>query len=101
MAKEIRARVGARAALQGFLPEQWRPKCSMTDWFSDLMKNQSRARAKGSKSLASLVCWTIWRERNARVFEGEEKTVQPLLSEIADEAAMWAKADRETSCCFS
>jgi hypothetical protein len=31
-------------------------------------------------------------ERNARVFEGEEKTVQRLLSEIADEATMWAKA---------
>jgi hypothetical protein len=56
------------------------------------MRNQSRARTKGAKSLATLVCWTIWMERNARVFEGEEKTVQRLLSEIADEATMWAKA---------
>jgi hypothetical protein len=64
----------------------------MMDWFSDLMKKQSQARTKGAKSLATLVCWTIWRVRNARVFEGGEKMVQRLLSEIADEATMWAKA---------
>jgi hypothetical protein len=50
------------------------------------------AKAKGGRTLAILVCWSIWRERNARLFEGQEKNVAHLVSEIKDEADLWGTA---------
>jgi hypothetical protein len=42
--------------------------------------------------LIILVCWTIWRERNSRVFEGKEKPMSRLVAEIQDEARTWFRA---------
>jgi hypothetical protein len=41
--------------------------------FTGLSGYSNAAKAKGTKSLIILVCWTIWRERNSRIFEGKEK----------------------------
>ena len=47
--------------------------------------------ATGSRSLAILVTWSIWKERNARVFNNTEKTVARLVEEIKDEARLWCQ----------
>jgi len=47
--------------------------------------------AAGSRSLAILVTWFIWKERNARVFNNTEKTVASLVEEIKDEARLWCQ----------
>jgi hypothetical protein len=39
-----------------------------------------------------LVCWEVWNERNARIFERKESTPMQLLWKIKDEAALWAMA---------
>jgi hypothetical protein len=42
-----------------------------------------------------LICWRLWLERNARIFHSQEKTLSALLSEIKDEARLWAWAGAE------
>ena len=44
------------------------------------------------RSLALLVTWEIWRERNARVFRKHETSVLGLLAKIKSEAAAWVSA---------
>jgi hypothetical protein len=46
----------------------------------------------GIQSLAILVVWTIWRERNVRIFEKVEKQPCPLVGEIKDTAKLWVLA---------
>jgi hypothetical protein len=43
-------------------------------------------------SLAIIVCWAVWHERNTRVFQGHEKSVSRLVSEIQDEVRLWVRA---------
>jgi predicted DNA-binding ribbon-helix-helix protein len=64
----------------------------MQDWFLALSGGVNSVKAKGMKSLVTLVCWTIWRERNARIFNREEKTISRLITEIKDEAGQWYRA---------
>jgi len=62
------------------------------DWFHGLAGDSSSTLAAGSRSLAILVTWSIWKERNARVFNNTEKTVARLVEEIKDEARLWCQA---------
>jgi hypothetical protein len=39
-----------------------------------------------------LVCWTIWRERNAKVFEGIERHANSMMAEVKTEARLWTQA---------
>jgi hypothetical protein len=79
-------------SIPGFKPHHWSSDASMFDWFSALAGASSSTRAKGARSLSILVCSTIWRERNARVFEGQEKSTARLITKIKDEAALWVRA---------
>jgi hypothetical protein len=54
--------------------------------------SSSSAKAKGAQTLSILVCRSIWCERNARVFHGEEKSITRTVTEIRDEAMLWIKA---------
>jgi hypothetical protein len=68
------------ASLPCFHPQSWQPEEAVPDWFSKLAGRTSasscdRTTAKGVRSLAILVCWLIWRERNECVFDGRQKSV--------------------------
>jgi hypothetical protein len=39
-----------------------------------------------------IVCWTIWCKQNARIFEGNEKHISHLVTEIKEMALLWSKA---------
>jgi hypothetical protein len=47
---------------------------------------------KGADTLFALVCWMVWKERNARCFREAAATVQELLSVIRAEAEQWIRA---------
>ena len=47
---------------------------------------------KSTKSILLLVLWTVWKERNRRIFDSKEKTVERILAEIQDEISIWALA---------
>jgi hypothetical protein len=64
----------------------------MMSWFRKLSGQTAASRRRGASSLSILTCWTLWRERNSRVFQGEEKNVNRLITEIKEEASLWARA---------
>jgi hypothetical protein len=76
----------------------WPQDSSIVGWFTSLPGRLNAAKTKGIRSLIILVCWSIWRERNARIFDGKEKSSVRLVSEIQDEAILWVKAALEHSC---
>ena len=44
------------------------------------------------RSLALLVTWEIWRERNARVFKNHETSALSLLAKMKSEVTAWVAA---------
>jgi hypothetical protein len=50
------------------------------------------AKLKGMRLLIILVCWSIWREQNARIFDNKEKETTHIVLEIRDEAKLWIRA---------
>jgi hypothetical protein len=51
-----------------------------------------QAGAKGFDSLFFLVGWSIWKERNARTFNGSPSDPAILARMIQDEASEWCLA---------
>jgi hypothetical protein len=49
-------------------------------------------KGKGVQSLILLAAWEIWQERNRRIFQKEELSVEALIVRIRDEAALWNMA---------
>lgn len=41
--------------------------------------------------------WSIWCERNARIFNDQEKSVTRIVSEIKDEERLWGAAGAKHS----
>jgi hypothetical protein len=54
--------------------------------------NSPTEKRKGVHSLLLLATWEIWRERNRRIFQHEELSVEALVVRIRDEAALWNMA---------
>jgi hypothetical protein len=44
------------------------------------------------KTHRDLVIWMIWCERNNRIFNNKEKTLNNVLQDIKDTASMWCVA---------
>jgi hypothetical protein len=55
-------------SVPSFHPESWGSDMALQEWFGNICGStrHSSAQVKGVRSLAILVCWTIWKERNAR-----------------------------------
>jgi hypothetical protein len=47
---------------------------------------------KGVNTLIILGAWTIWKHRNACVFEGASPSVNTILCELKDEHGLWCMA---------
>jgi len=60
-------------------------------WWTNITSSEHVPR-KAIISLALLVIWEVWRERNARVFRKHETSALGLLAKIKSEAAAWVKA---------
>jgi hypothetical protein len=84
--------MGRWASWTSFLPSQWKLDKTIREWYSSLTPSNRGSKEKGARSLAILICWAIWRERNARVFNKAEKTVTRLITELKDEADLWMQA---------
>jgi len=75
----------------GLLPVNWVHGESVLEWWSNMVRIHCVDR-KGLRSLIILVCWKVWKERNARIFEHNGATNQQVLNKIRDEARLWKAA---------
>jgi chemotaxis methyl-accepting protein methylase len=66
----------------------WTDDIALQSWW----KNMSSTNVPNRKALASLtilVSWTIWNERNARVFRNKSTPPLVLLNNIKTEVKLW------------
>jgi hypothetical protein len=89
--RQVWTKIGNWASISSFHPTTWTANKTMQDWFGEL-GGASSTNSKGARSLSILVCWMIWRERNARVFDRSENHSTYLVCEIKSEAMLWMPA---------
>jgi hypothetical protein len=79
--------------IPSFHPTSW-GGTTLLEWLHNLCgsSQQSSTQVKGARSLAILVCWTIWKERNAMVFQGIERQASDMMMGIKSEAMLWTQA---------
>jgi hypothetical protein len=65
-------------------------------WWTEARKRVRRVDRKCFDSMVICTAWTIWKQRNARVFsnEREQKTVDQMDTQIRDDFHLWERARR-------
>jgi hypothetical protein len=53
---------------------------------------------KGWNSLTQLVWWSLWKERNKRIFQARADTMASIIAMILGEADLWLRAGRQRVC---
>ncbi|CAO2047510.1 unnamed protein product [Urochloa humidicola] len=71
-----------------FPPEPLSPQ----DWWNHIRRLQPLEKRKGTDTLAMLLFWSTWKERNRRLFDGRRCQVQELLFTIRQEGHLWVQA---------
>jgi hypothetical protein len=62
------------------------------NWWLPSRKRVHKSQRKGFDTMFALVVWSLWLERNARVFNGKALMVVQLASYIHDEGRSWVAA---------
>jgi hypothetical protein len=65
---------------------------SIIDWWLLLRKRVHKSQRKGFDSLFALVTWSLWLERNARVFNSMSLRADQLAGRIHAEGLQWSSA---------
>jgi hypothetical protein len=65
---------------------------SFSEWWRIAMKKVKKEHKKGVNSLIILGAWTIWKHRNACVFDGVSPSINLIISELKDEYSLWCLA---------
>jgi hypothetical protein len=83
--------VASRFGLASLGPETWRSSGPLPAWLASLA-SAAPTEVKACKSIALLVIWAIWRERNDRIFRARERRPVEVRGDIIDERSCWALA---------
>jgi hypothetical protein len=92
VARQVWTEVSNWAGVGCLHPQTWNTCWDVPAWFTTVAERESSTRGKGIQSLLILVCWALWRERNARVFDDREKQTSRLVVGIKDEVWLWVRA---------
>jgi hypothetical protein len=85
-------RINSWASLPSLHPQQWDDGAMLVAWFGSLSVARPASAAKGIRSLVTLDCWSVWCERNTRIFQKGERNVDQVVAAIQCEARQWSKA---------
>jgi hypothetical protein len=69
----------------------WHAMRSVKEWSIDGVHKHGQSK-KAMASLAVLISWKFWKERNPRVFRNEASTSDMVVTKIKKEVAMWSLA---------
>ncbi|GJN12749.1 hypothetical protein PR202_ga31056 [Eleusine coracana subsp. coracana] len=81
--------------LQAFNLQQLAPGSNESDfasWWKKASNRVAKQHRKGLNTLIILGAWTIWKHRNAVVFDGLSPNIQLALDNLRLEAQLWAFA---------
>jgi hypothetical protein len=84
--QSIWARISGWVSLPRLHPQQWNDDSVLATWYGDLSGALPAPKAKGVKSLIILVCWTVWREHNRRIFDRVERNAGQVVAALQSEA---------------
>ncbi|KAF8648720.1 hypothetical protein HU200_064774 [Digitaria exilis] len=90
LSRELWERVSVWVACPSISPSAWTTD-DIRMWFLGLTSNTT-PNAPGTRTLIILIVWTIWRERNNRIFRGTSTTAARLFGGLRDEAGLWMAA---------
>jgi hypothetical protein len=76
-------------------PDRWTEAATVYEWWACFVQKDGQSR-RAMSSLAMLVSWEVWKERNARVFRNHCSTVHMVATRIKNEATLWASAGAKT-----
>jgi hypothetical protein len=65
---------------------------SLMRWWTRIRNLQQRHKRKGINSLFMLVIWSVWKERNARLFNGSSTAAPHLVQHNLRERDLWILA---------
>jgi hypothetical protein len=89
--RQIWSEVATWLGLPELRPESWPSSSSPLEWWNTFTIRPNVPR-KAAGSIALLVIWEIWKERNNRVFDRAELPIPSLVSKIKGEFALWVRA---------
>ena len=81
--------LAADTHLAAIKPDSWGDVTSVSSWLQSCRNRTPADKRKGTQSLILLAAWEIWMERNRRVFQQKELSVDLLVTRIRDEAILW------------
>lgn len=88
IARDIWGRVAIWSASANLNPSNWSATEDIESWFHSMIT----AGEKKAHILAVLTLWSIWRQRNRAIFDQSPCSASQTLTQIKEEASMWANA---------
>ena len=77
--------------MHDIFPSDWRVIPTVKDWWEEVIHGVSQ-HGKALASLAMLVSWELWKERNARIYRNQSSTIKMVANKIKDETRLWSLA---------
>jgi len=72
-------------------PSNWKIANTALEWWINIMTT-ARTPRKALRSLALLIMWVLWNERNARIFNRKESSFISVIGKIKEEVSAWIVA---------
>ena len=67
---------------------------SLNLWWLDQINNKPKEAARSMNAIINLVCWSLWKERNTRVFNNLLSPPSVVFSKVVEEATVWLAAGK-------
>lgn len=64
----------------------------LSDWWLTVRSRCRLSYRSDFDCLFMLICWIVWKERNARIFQNVSRTAQQLVQDIREEIEVWKAA---------
>ncbi|EEE56168.1 hypothetical protein OsJ_05086 [Oryza sativa Japonica Group] len=65
---------------------------NLTDWWTNARRFFRTGYRDIFDSVVALICWSLWKERNVRIFEQKVRTPEQLVEDIKEEILVWKTA---------